>query len=102
MGLKVLFSALASQVPTCTDGPLVVRLSWQKDGVDSVLPLGRRLWARAPWVWVRVEEVGHSAKSFLCARHCLNSFNPHSNNSELGTNVTPILQTRKLRLRCVK
>lgn len=50
-----------------------------KDGVGSVVPLGRRLWARAPWGWVRVEEVDHRVKSVLCARHCLNSFNPHSN-----------------------
>lgn len=79
MSLKVLFSALAPGLTVCIDGLLVVRLSWQENGVDSVLPLGRQPWALAPWVGVRMEEVGHSIEKLLFARHCINSFNPHSN-----------------------
>lgn len=40
IGLKVLYLALASGLPTWAHGPLVVR---QEDGVDSVLPLSRQL-----------------------------------------------------------
>lgn len=79
MSLKVLFPDLASGLPVCIDGLLVVRLSWQENGVDSVLPLGRQLWALAAWVWVRMEEVGHSIEKFLFVRHCINSFNPQRN-----------------------
>lgn len=102
MSLKVLFSALAPGLTVCIDGILVVRLSWQENGVDSVLPLGRQPWALAPWVGVRMEEVGHSIEKLLFARHCINSFNPHSNTLGGGAIVTSILQIGKLRPRCVK
>lgn len=54
IGLKVLYLALAAGLPTWAHGPLVVRLSWQEDGVDSVLPPSRQLYAQASGMEVRV------------------------------------------------